>query len=79
MYSIDGARLAMKSQRLTLFYHYGPRGDVVAMTDQTGQVVASYEYDVWGNVLKSDAKGIAADNPFGYAGTCTIKKLARII
>ncbi|WP_353055066.1 RHS repeat-associated core domain-containing protein, partial [Bacillus thuringiensis] len=45
-----------------------PRGDVVAMTDQNGQVVANYEYDAWGNVLKSDTKGIAADNPFGYAG-----------
>ncbi|MEH7463138.1 RHS repeat-associated core domain-containing protein, partial [Bacillus thuringiensis] len=32
------------------------------------QVVANYEYDAWGNVLKSDAKGIAAENPFGYAG-----------
>ncbi|MES1053779.1 RHS repeat-associated core domain-containing protein [Bacillus thuringiensis] len=38
------------------------------MTDQNGQVVANYEYDAWGNVLKSDTKGIAADNPFGYAG-----------
>ncbi|WP_412678282.1 RHS repeat-associated core domain-containing protein, partial [Bacillus toyonensis] len=38
------------------------------MTDTNGQVVAKYEYDAWGNVLKSDAKGIAADNPFGYAG-----------
>ncbi|ANN35888.1 type IV secretion protein Rhs (plasmid) [Bacillus thuringiensis serovar coreanensis] len=68
VYSIDGARLAMKAQGQTLFYHYGPRGDVVAMTDQNGQVVANYEYDAWGNVLKSDTKGIAADNPFGYAG-----------
>ncbi|AQQ61906.1 hypothetical protein bcgnr5394_09060 [Bacillus cereus] len=32
------------------------------------EVVATYEYDSWGNVLKSDVKGIAADNPFGYAG-----------
>ncbi|WP_431604049.1 RHS repeat domain-containing protein [Bacillus toyonensis] len=38
------------------------------MTDANGQVVANYEYDAWGNVLKNDAKGIAADNPFGYAG-----------
>nr|WP_255446407.1 RHS repeat-associated core domain-containing protein [Bacillus sp. FDAARGOS_235] len=68
VYSIDGVRLAMKAQGQTLFYHYNPRGDVVAMTDQNGQVVANYEYDAWGNVLKSDAKGIAADNPFGYAG-----------
>ncbi|MEB9969950.1 RHS repeat-associated core domain-containing protein, partial [Bacillus cereus] len=40
-------------------------GDVVAMTDQNREAVATYEYDSWGNVLKSDAKGIAADNPFG--------------
>ncbi len=59
----------MKSQGETVYYHYNPRGDVIAMTDQGGQVVASYEYDdAWGNVLKSDAKGIAAENPFGYAG-----------
>ncbi len=38
------------------------------MTDANGQVVANYEYDAWGNVLKNDAKGIAAENPFGYAG-----------
>ena len=38
------------------------------MTDQNREVVATYEYDSWGNVLKSDVKGIARDNPFGYAG-----------
>ncbi|KAA6467433.1 MULTISPECIES: RHS repeat-associated core domain-containing protein [Bacillus cereus group] len=43
-------------------------GDVVAMTDQNREVVATYEYDAWGNVVKSETKGIAADNPFGYAG-----------
>ncbi|PGK08261.1 wall-associated protein [Bacillus anthracis] len=68
VYSIDGARLAMKSQGQTLYYHYNPRGDVVAMTNQNKEVVATYEYDSWGNVVKSDTKGIAADNPFGYAG-----------
>ncbi|EJV42405.1 type IV secretion protein Rhs [Bacillus toyonensis] len=68
VYSIDGVRLAMKAQGQTVFYHYNPRGDVVAMTDGNGQVVANYEYDAWGNVVKSDAKGIAAENPFGYAG-----------
>ncbi|MFJ1118011.1 RHS repeat-associated core domain-containing protein, partial [Bacillus thuringiensis] len=68
VYSTSGTRLAMKSKGQTLYYHYNPRGDVVAMTDQNREVVATYEYDAWGNVLKSDAKGIAADNPFGYAG-----------
>lgn len=51
----------MKSQGQTLFYHYSPRGDVVAITDVYGQVVANYEHDAWGNVLKIDTKGIAAE------------------
>ncbi|MEF7657824.1 DNRLRE domain-containing protein [Bacillus thuringiensis] len=68
VYSTSGTRLAMKSKGQTLYYHYNPRGDVIAMTNQNKEVVATYEYDSWGNVLKSDAKGIAADNPFGYAG-----------
>ncbi|MDP7978540.1 RHS repeat-associated core domain-containing protein [Bacillus sp. WLY-B-L8] len=58
----------MKSQGQTVYYHYNPRGDVIAITNENGQVVANYEYDAWGNVLKSHAKGIAAENPFGYAG-----------
>ncbi|MRC95516.1 RHS repeat-associated core domain-containing protein [Bacillus thuringiensis] len=49
-------------------YVYNKDGVRLAMTNKDGQIVASYEYDSWGNVLKSDAKGIAADNPFGYAG-----------
>ncbi|WP_188386419.1 RHS repeat domain-containing protein, partial [Priestia taiwanensis] len=52
----------------TFYYHYNSHGDVIAMTDQQGKVVASYEYDAWGNVLKSEATGPAGDNPFGYAG-----------
>ncbi|MFB8328961.1 DNRLRE domain-containing protein [Bacillus wiedmannii] len=68
VYSTSGTRLAMKAKGQTLYYHYNPRGDVVSMTDQNREVVATYEYDSWGNVLKSDTKGIAADNPFGYAG-----------
>ncbi|PEP96974.1 type IV secretion protein Rhs, partial [Bacillus wiedmannii] len=68
VYNKDGVRLAMKIQGQSVYYHYNPRGDVIAMTDKDGQIVASYECDAWGNVLKSEAKGIAADNPFGYAG-----------
>ncbi len=56
VYSISGTRLAMKTKGQTLYYHYNPRGDVVAMTDQNKEVVATYEYDSWGNVLKSDTE-----------------------
>ncbi|AXK17280.1 hypothetical protein COM69_14155 [Bacillus toyonensis] len=66
VYNKDGVRLAMKIQDQSVYYHYNSRGDVIAMTDQNREVVATYEYAAWGNVLKSEAKGIAADNPFGY-------------
>ncbi|MFD3447575.1 DNRLRE domain-containing protein [Microbacteriaceae bacterium 4G12] len=68
VYSVDGIRLAMKSQGKVLYYHYNPHGDVIAMTDADGKVVAQYEYDAWGNILKNTAQDLAADNPFGYAG-----------
>ncbi len=49
-------------------YHYNPRDDVIALTDQSGQVVASYDYDSWGNPQESKRTGIALENPFRYAG-----------
>ena len=48
------------------------------VTDQNREVVATYEYDSWGNVLKNEVKGIAADNPFDMRDTCMIKRLACI-
>ncbi|MED4226986.1 RHS repeat-associated core domain-containing protein [Neobacillus cucumis] len=68
IYNVDGVRMAMKAQGQILYYHYNPHGDVVTMTDQSGNVVAKYEYDAWGNVISQNVTGMAADNPFGYAG-----------
>lgn len=51
----------------TYYYHLNGHGDVVSMTDHNGLVVASYEYDAWGNILAKD--GVLADkNPYRYAG-----------
>ena len=69
IYSDDNIRLAMKSGKNTVYYHYNGHGDVVALTDENGQQVASYTYDAWGNVLTSEAKTeLAKSNPYGYAG-----------
>ncbi|MFY1068750.1 RHS repeat-associated core domain-containing protein [Enterococcus sp. AD013-P3] len=52
-----------------LYYHYNGHGDVVALTDDSQEVVATYSYDAWGNVLSSTAKtDLAKVNPYGYAG-----------
>ena len=69
IYSDDNIRLAMKSRNQTLYYHYNGHGDVVALTDDSQEVVATYSYDAWGNVLSSTAKTeLAKSNPYGYAG-----------
>ncbi|MGE5398713.1 MAG: RHS repeat domain-containing protein [Chitinophagales bacterium] len=47
--------------------HYKGHGDVVQLTDQSGNVVASYTYDAWGNILNSSG-AMANSNPYRYAG-----------
>ncbi|MGN0532110.1 MAG: RHS repeat domain-containing protein [Eubacterium sp.] len=42
-------------------------GDVIAITDTAGTVVANYEYDTWGAVTVADTE-IAQQNPLRYRG-----------
>ncbi|GIN88534.1 tRNA nuclease WapA [Heyndrickxia sporothermodurans] len=73
VYSVDGQLLAFNKHSgstvsATYYYHYNPRGDVIALTDKSGNVVATYSYDSWGNPLETKRTGIALENPFRYAG-----------
>ncbi|MFE1630924.1 RHS repeat-associated core domain-containing protein [Brevibacillus reuszeri] len=47
------------------YYHYNSHGDVVAISDGTGQELNSYAYDTWGNVI-SKTEGMS--NPYQYSG-----------
>ena len=47
------------------YYQTNYRGDVVALTDSAGAVVATYEYDAYGNLLKETGN---VENPYRYAG-----------
>lgn len=59
----------METGGQTYYYHYNPHGDVVAMTDDNGNVVVSYRYDAWGNAQKQVTSGqVDIQNPFTYAG-----------
>ncbi|MGJ3195876.1 DNRLRE domain-containing protein [Peribacillus frigoritolerans] len=49
------------------YYHLNGHGDVTALTDEAGNVVAQYEYDSWGNIL-SETGIMASSNPYRYAG-----------
>ncbi|SFD61059.1 DNRLRE domain-containing protein [Bacillus sp. UNCCL81] len=68
IYSVNGQRLAMKTQGQLFYYHYNSHRDVIALTNQTGQIVASYEYDAWGNPLKTEETIEVKDNPYRFAG-----------
>lgn len=81
LYEKDSSSYAVKSyvyddngHPLTMIYeghkyHYltNYRGDVLGMTDESGNEVASYTYDAWGNILTQSGK-MASKNPYRYAG-----------
>jgi RHS repeat-associated protein len=51
----------------TYYYLTNHHGDVVAITNASGGVVATYSYDAWGNIL-SQSGSLASVNPYRYAG-----------
>jgi len=68
IYSETGQLLAMKKGTAKYFYHFNAHGDVISLTDVSGNIVASYEYDAWGNPLKVEESAEVKDNPYRYAG-----------
>jgi RHS repeat-associated protein len=67
-YAENGQLLSMNKGGQKFFYHSNAHGDIIALTDASGQKVASYEYDAWGNVLKAEEADQVKDNPYRYAG-----------
>ena len=51
----------------TYYYRYNLQGDVIALLDSTGQVVAEYTYDPYGNLISYPTE-IGEINPFTYRG-----------
>jgi YD repeat-containing protein len=47
------------------YYVYDPHGTIVALTDQTGTVTDTYEYDAWGVLLSAVG---TTTNHYRYAG-----------
>lgn len=64
------------SQSIVYYFDKNTLGDIVAIRDKQGNVVATYEYDAWGNCTVMDSYGgintsatfIGNINPFRYRG-----------
>ena len=51
----------------TVYYMYNGHGDVTMLLSDNGDLVASYYYDIWGNIIdKTESEMVS--NPYRYAG-----------
>ncbi|ARU63594.1 hypothetical protein CBW65_23200 [Tumebacillus avium] len=65
----DGNMLSFAWNDVVYYYQFNARGDVVAITDAAGNVVTTYEYDAWGNVLSIGGdQAVGTVNPYRYVG-----------
>ena len=78
MYDDNGKYIGFTYNGTEYYYVYNLQGDVVALADSTGAVIAKYAYDPWGaiekitdgegNDISGDASHIANINPIRYRG-----------
>ncbi|OMP27928.1 hypothetical protein BAE31_07155 [Bacillus sp. I-2] len=68
MTSDSGQLLAFTQNGKKYFYHYNAHGDVIAITNSAGKIVAEYEYDTWGVPTKVKEDEEVKGNPYRYAG-----------
>ncbi|MEN2447407.1 RHS repeat-associated core domain-containing protein, partial [Bacillus sp. JR_15] len=67
-YGDSGQLLAFTQNGNKYFYHYNAHGDVMAITNSAGKIVAEYEYDTWGVPTKVKEDEEVKGNPYRYAG-----------
>ena len=71
IYDSTGKRVGFANGTMLFYYLYNLQGDVIAIVRAaTGQIVAKYSYDAWGNCTVTNAAGYAVGdkNPFRYRG-----------
>ena len=66
-YDANGRAIGFSFAGGHYFYIYNLLGDVVAVVDAQGNVVAEYEYDAYGNLLRQHGP-MAQRNPLRYRG-----------
>ncbi len=60
-----GNLLSQNRNGVTSHYHYDGRGDTVALTDDSGNITDTKEYDAWGNVIVSTGSTVT---PYQFGG-----------
>ena len=60
-----GNLISQNRSGTTHYYHYDGRGDAVALTNDSGTVTDTREYDAWGNVIVSTG---STSSPYQFVG-----------
>ena len=73
IYDNNGAYIGFTYNGVEYYYVYNLQGDVEAITDSTGAIVASYTYGAWGSSISvknhtTSGVNIAEINPIRYRG-----------
>ncbi len=63
-----GNLLRQTRNGVTSYFHYDGRGDTVALTDDSGDVTDTKEYDAWGNVIVSTGSTVTPHTFLGRKG-----------
>ena len=66
-YSTSGQPYALKHNGTTYYYITNLQGDVMQIVNGDGEVVASYQYDPYGNIISATG-ALAEINPLRYRG-----------
>ena len=69
LYDLDGTVCGIKYNSTAYYFYKNLQGDVIAITNDAGTVVAKYVYDAWGKctvTADTSGAGIANINPFRY-------------
>ena len=70
-YNEAGSVIGLRYNGNDYFFRRTVQGDIIAILNTSGEVVVTYEYDPWGNILSTSgsmAATLGADNPFRYRG-----------
>ncbi|MDD3596773.1 RHS repeat-associated core domain-containing protein, partial [Sulfuricurvum sp.] len=56
-----------QSRIKTYYYHRDYQNSIMMLSDKSGEIIESYEYDVYGNITQH-SKILETYNPYGYTG-----------
>jgi len=66
-YDSNGLPISLKYNGLRYYFHFNPHGDLISITDENGEIVSSFSYSPWGELIYIN-NPVDIPIPFLYLG-----------